>query len=346
MPQAPKRSARFAIQLSAALAASASAGLLHAAPQAAEGQAQEVQAPQVVNSFEKLFGVHAGQRRNHTKGMCVAGNFIGTPAAVKLSRSALYAGTVVPVVGRLSLGGGDPKAADGDPGVRGLALEFRLPGNALQHITMINVPVFGAASPKTFNDSLIATMSDAKTGKPDPEKLKQFAATHPDAANLGKFLGTHTPPANYYNATYFGIHTFKFIDAKNVEHLVRWRFEPVDGPKFLTAAQVKSAPHDFLEANMIERVKQGPVKWNMIVSIGQKGDPEIDPTIAWPATRKEFTAGTLTLTEASKQEGAACLPINFDPLVMADGMAATKDPILLFRSPAYAVSFGKRLSGQ
>jgi catalase len=31
---------------------------------------------------------------------------------------------------------------------------------------------------------------------------------------------------------------------------------------------------------------------------------------------------------------------------MADGIAPTNDPVLLFRSPAYAVSFGKRLSNQ
>jgi catalase len=39
----------------------------------------------------------------------------------------------------------------------------------------------------------------------------------------------------------------------------------------------------------------------------------------------------------------ACEPINFDPLVMADGIAPTDDPVLRFRSPAYAVSFAKRL---
>lgn len=41
-----------------------------------------------------------------------------------------------------------------------------------------------------------------------------------------------------------------------------------------------------------------------------------------------------------------CEPVNFDPLIMADGIAPTNDPILLFRSPAYAVSYAKRLSGQ
>ena len=41
-----------------------------------------------------------------------------------------------------------------------------------------------------------------------------------------------------------------------------------------------------------------------------------------------------------------CESINFDPMVMADGIAPTNDPVLRFRSQAYAVSFGKRLSGQ
>ena len=31
---------------------------------------------------------------------------------------------------------------------------------------------------------------------------------------------------------------------------------------------------------------------------------------------------------------------------MVEGIGPTEDPILLFRSPAYAVSFGKRLSQQ
>jgi catalase len=46
------------------------------------------------------------------------------------------------------------------------------------------------------------------------------------------------------------------------------------------------------------------------------------------------------------QKGSECEAVNFDPLVMADGIAATNDPVLQFRSAAYAVSFGKRLSGQ
>jgi catalase len=105
-------------------------------------------------------------------------------------------------------------------------------------------------------------------------------------------------------------------------------------------------PRDFLQQALIDRVNQGPVKWDMWVTIGQPGDPETDPTVLWPSDRKEVKAGTLTITAAMPQDGAECKNINYDPLVMTDGIAPTDDPVLLFRSPSYAVSFVKRLQGQ
>ena len=88
------------------------------------------------------------------------------------------------------------------------------------------------------------------------------------------------------------------------------------------------------------------MKWDMWVTVGQPGDAETDPTVLWPSDRKEFKAGTLTFTSATPQEGAECKNINYDPLVMSDGIAPTDDPVLLFRSPSYALSFVKRLQGQ
>src|SRR5471032_1609110 len=298
-----------------------------AAPSFAASPA-DVRADQVVDTLESTFGVHAGQRRNHIKGTCAAGEFVGTPAAAALSSSALFSGQTVPVVARFSLAGGNPNVPDAARNARGMALEFRLPGGALQHNTM-----------------LIAGKPDPATGKPDPEKLKAFFASHPDAMAQASFLQENAPPANFYNAAFYSIHTFKFIDAAKQEHMVRWRFIPQDGEKQLSAEELKTAPHDFLEAGLIARAKQGPVKWDMIVYEGEPGDPVDNATLAWPEARRHFKAGTLTITQATPQPGAECEKINFDPLVMADGIAATNDPILLFRSPAYAFSFAKRLSG-
>jgi catalase len=83
----------------------------------------------------------------------------------------------------------------------------------------------------------------------------------------------------------------------------------------------------------------------MVLTIGEPGDAEDDPTIAWPKGRKEINVGTLTISSAMAQKGAACEPINYDPLVMGEGIAPTNDPVLLFRSPSYAASFTKRRQG-
>jgi len=113
----------------------------------------------------------------------------------------------------------------------------------------------------------------------------------------------------------------------------------------LADAKLKPMPPDFLEPAWIARTKQGTVRWDMVIALGEPGDPEDNPTLAWPADRKQFKAGTLTLISATPQKGAACEKINFDPLVMADGIAPTNDPILRFRSPAYAFSFSMRMGG-
>src|ERR1700726_2926873 len=102
----------------------------------------EVTAPQMIDAFEGTFGVHPGQRRNHIKGVCAAGEFFGTAEAAALSRSALFSGKTIPVVARFSLGGGNPEVPDAAPAPRGMALEFRIPGGGLQHITMIDAPIF------------------------------------------------------------------------------------------------------------------------------------------------------------------------------------------------------------
>jgi catalase len=301
---------------------------------------------QVVGSLEGNFGVHPGRRRNHIKGTCAVGEFVGMPAAASLSRSKLFSGTTIPVVARFSVAGGNPNVADATPNPRGMALEFRIPGGSLQHMTMLNTPVFGAANPTTFNDMLVASKPDPATGKPDPKKLQAFFALHPEALALSNFLKAHLPPVSYANAAYFGIHTFKFIDAQGKQHAVRWRFVPQDGEKSLTETERANAPKDFLEQRLKERSAKGPIRWDMIVSVGEPGDSEDNPTISWPESRRHFKAGTLSITQAMPEAGAQCEQINFDPLIMADGIAPTNDPVLLFRSPAYAVSFSKRLSEQ
>jgi catalase len=258
----------------------------------------------------------------------------------------LFSGKPVPVVARFSLAGGNPKVPDTAMNARGLALEFKLEGGKLHHMTMLNTPEFGAASPKTFLDLMLATRPDPATGKPDPEKMSAFKASHPDNLAQAQYLASNNPPISYANSSYYGIHTFKFIDMANKATPVRWQFVPQDGEKRLSGEELKTAGPNFLEQALIRRVEQGPVNWDMVLSIGEAGDPEDNPALAWPETRKKIKVGVLSIKSAMPQKGAECERINFDPLVMADGIAPTDDPVLRLRSPAYAISFAKRLGGQ
>ena len=53
--------------------------------------------------FEQVFGLHPGFRRNHAKGVCIAGYFDGNGRAVRLSKADIFNAVHVPVIGRFSL---------------------------------------------------------------------------------------------------------------------------------------------------------------------------------------------------------------------------------------------------
>lgn len=300
----------------------------------------------VVSALEGQFGVTPGQRRNHINGVCVAGSFTGNKSAEAYSTSPLFSGKVIPVVGRFSLAGGSLKIPDTARNPRGLALEFKLPNNGIHHFTLLNVPIFGAATPQSFYEGVIAGAPNPETGKPDPEKVAEYKASHPDNQGLSEFLAKNNPISSYINSDYYGVHTFKFVNNKQKESLVRWRFVPQAGVSRLSDNELKASPARFLDQDIIDKLRIAPAKWDLVVTVGEDWDEQLNPTVYWPAGRREINAGVLTLTSATPQQGATCEKINFDPLVLSEGIIPTNDPVLQFRSPAYADSFAKRIHGK
>ena len=314
-------------------AAVATAWAADAAPPATTPQA-------VVDSMEAVFGPNDGRRRNHTKGLCAEGRFTATPQAARYSRSPLFSGKPVPVQARFSLAGGRATAPDNARSPRGLALQFQLPGGALHQMAMLNVPVFSSATPESFFARLDADRPDPATGKPDPAKQKAVAERYTDNKPLAAWMSQHRPPPSYANASFHSLHAFRFVNAQDQARWVKWHFVPRDGEKELGEDELKSAGADFLVPALAERLRKGPVEWDMVLTLGQDGDPVSDPTQAWPAGRTEATVGTLQIARAG---GGACEAINFDPLVLSDGVQPSPDdPVLAFRSPAYATSWVRR----
>ena len=79
---------------------------------------------------------------------------------------------------------------------------------------------------------------------------------------------------------------------------------------------------------LIAQIHRQPLRWHLIVIVGQPGDPTNDATIAWPAGREQVDVGTLTLDRVESDETSAATDINFDPLVLPAGIAPSDDPLL------------------
>jgi catalase len=125
----------------------------------------------MIDGFEEVNGVHAGFRRNHAKGVCIAGTFESNGQGVRLSKATVFQPGRVPVVGRFSLGGGHPHVADGPTDVLAMGLRFRPRQGEEWRTAMIDFPVFPVKDAEGFYEQLLASKPNPATGKPDPAKI-------------------------------------------------------------------------------------------------------------------------------------------------------------------------------
>lgn len=309
-------------------------------PVLADGSATPVQ---FIDTFAKIFGEHKGERKGHAKGFCVSGSFVGAKSMLSYSKSALFSGDSYPLTGRFSMAGGNPKAAENSRSPRGFAAQIKLNNGEIQHFALLSTPMFGAKDPDSFLGLLMASIPDAQTGKPDMAKIAAYRKAHPDTLAQAEYLTKTAPPASYANTPYFGLHTFYLENSAGKQQAVRWQLQPLDGVKGLTEQEISAKPSDFLQQRLTAQLSKAPVKFKLQFQLAAAGDNLLDPSKAWPAERTVLEGGELQISALG---GDSCKNINFDPNVLASGISASQDPILQMRSGAYAVSFGKRLSGQ
>ncbi len=303
----------------------------------APATAQEAQPEDLVNALNGVFGAHAKMRAAHTKGICVKGSFTPTAEAAGLSKSPVFAAPV-PLVGRFSLGGGNPMASDGQKdNVRGIAMHFQLPDGGTSDLLMISAPIFPAKTPEDFVALLTAVASK------DQDKIGAYFKAHPESTRQGAWLKARETPASYATADYFGVHTFYLTNAKEERQGVKWKAEPVGGFVGLSDKDAEAKGADFYAKELNEQFAKGPVEFNLFAVIGQPGDQDDDPTSEWPADRKTVKMGVISITGLEPTE--SCDVAIFDPNNLADGVEPSKnDKILPMRSLDYAVSFGRRTS--
>ena len=298
----------------------------------------------MIDAFEAANGSHPGFRRNHAKGLCVTGFFDGNGAGAQYSKALVFATGRVPVVGRFALAGGQPFQADTAGAVRSLALQFTLPDGEEWRTGMNAIPVFPLSTPGAFYEQLVASRPDPLTGKPDPGRLAEFLARHPETARALKLIGSQVNSTGFANSRYNSLDAFRWVAASGAVSSVRWAMVPNEPFAADDPADTGVRASNYLFDALITTLQHEPLQWHLMITIAQPGDPTNDATLAWPLERPQVDVGTLTIEHAEGEDQGACRDINFDPLVLPVGMEPSDDPLLSARSAAYSRSYTRRVA--
>ena len=298
----------------------------------------EADAESLVNALNAVFGKHEGVRAAHTNGICVKGNFVPTAETASLTKAPHFnSKTPVGVIGRFSMGGGDPDASNAQKdNVRGIALHFDLGKENTTDLLMISAPVFVAKSPDQFL-KLLTTVATK-----DKEKIGAYFKDNPNSTRQAEWLNARPVPASYGTVNYWGIHAFTFTNAEGKKQIFKYKALPVGGEVGLSDDEAKAKDADFYRPELKDRLAKGPVQFTLTAILGEAGDPLDDPTALWPEDkRKSVTLGTISITDL--EDPKTCDAGIFDPTNVVDGIEGpANDTIFPMRSQAYAVSLSRR----
>jgi catalase len=297
---------------------------------------QRLTPDKLVDAFTPPTGVPLGHRRNHAKGICFTGMFEANGAGAALSRGQVFTRGQYPALGRFNLGTADPNAPDATVRVRGMGLRISTPDGQEWRTAMIDPPFFPVSTPQAFYEHLVASASK------DPNAMKTFAGVHPEIAAFGAWAKSAPWTGSYAEERYNSLNSFILIDNSGAEHAVRWSLLPAAQPIPISPDDLAKRGPNFLEQEIAERVRGGPLRWTMVVTVANPGDPTADPSKAWPEDRRTVEVGTLTVQQIQPERDGPCRDINFDPTVLPTGIRTSDDPFPAARSSTYAKSFDRR----
>jgi catalase len=296
----------------------------------------------VVDGFENLNGIHAGFRRNHAKGICFTGMFESNGQGSRYSKASLFLAGQVHVVGRFALAGGQPYMSDTAQAVRSMAVRFKLADGEEWRTGMNDIPVFPFSTPEAFYEQMMLSRPDPATGKPDPAKMADFMAHHPETARALELIKSRPVSSGFQNDSFHSLNAFRFVDAEGKSVAVRWSMIATDPFAAPDAASANQPDKNYLFDDLAKRVQQQPLEYHLVVTIGQDGDPTRDATQPWPQDRPKVDVGTLMIDHVESEDTGSCRDVNFDPLQLPAGIEPSDDPLLEARSAVYARSFTRR----
>lgn len=300
----------------------------------------------LVDSLNASYGVHAGHRAAHAKGVLCSGTFTPTGEAAALSAAVHFAGPAVRAHVRFSNGSGTPSAPDNVRDGRGMAVKMYLPDGSTTDIVSLSLPVFFTRTPEDLLAFNQARRPDPATGQPDLEKVGAYLAEHPETVPGVTAVISHPIPVSYATLAYHALHSFGFVDASGDVQWGRYHWIPDAGEAALSDDEAAARAPDYLRDEISERLASGPVVFHLDVQLAADDDPIDDPTAEWPPDRRVVRVGRLEVTSLAFDRERDGDVLVFDPTRVPDGIRLSDDKILLARPGAYSVSVARRTGAQ
>jgi catalase len=295
--------------------------------------------------FDQLFGLHAGYRAAHAKGVLLTGVFTPTVAARSLTKAPHISRTSTPVTARFSNSTGIPQIPDNAPEAnpRGLAIRFNLADHVHTDIVSHSTDGFPARDGYEFLE-LLKAIASSGPDVPSPKPVEVFLGSHPSAL---AFVQAPKPfPSSFARDSYFGVTAFAFINSVGQERFGRYRIVPEEGNDYLSDDAVAKLSPNYHFDEIVGRVAKEPVRFTIQVQVAAQGDVTDDATQHWPESRELVELGTIELNAVVPDDVAQQKHIIFDPIPRVEGIEPSADPLLELRAAIYLLSGRRRRAAQ
>ena len=296
---------------------------------------------ELIAVFDDIFKLHPGYRPAHARGVMLTGTFTPTKDAAGLSSAPHFTNPApTPITVRFSSSTGLPTIPDTDPNAnpRGLAVRFNLGGRTHTDIVAHSTPAFPTRTGAEFLEFLKAIVA-SPPGTPSPTPVEAFLGSHPAAL---AFVQTPKPaPVSFAREAFFGLTAMKFKNGDGVTRFGRYFIVPDAGVEHLDEAAVAAQSKDFLYDELPQRIKRGPVSFQLYAQLADDGDVVDDVTVHWPESRPKINLGKLVFTDLVGENDREEKHIIFDPVPRVQGIEPSDDPLIEMRAAIYLIS-GKR----
>jgi catalase len=301
----------------------------------------------LVEKLQRFDRERIPERVVHARGTGIFGEFVPTADLSSLTTAKVFApGTKTPVFVRFStvMGyRGSPEQAR-DP--RGFAVKFYTQqGN--WDIVGINWPIFFIRDAIKFPDFVHANKPSAVTGVQDANLAFDFFAHTPEATNMLTHLYTDEGmPNSYRHMDGFGVHAFKFVNAKGEVHYVKFHWKSRQGIAGLRPQEIAQSigkDWNLMSDDLYNAVKaRDNPQWDLYIQVLSPKDLDkydfdpLDDTKVWPAAIPEQKVGTMTLNRIPDNYFESTEESAFAPSRLVPGIEPSEDRMLQGRLFSYA----------